>query len=134
MRRTASIFPRTPSVVTPAAFHPARRSRTRSRGPQTVTSSTRASGPAAPAPALAQARRCEACGGGGPAVQDGTQWLAQSGGVATGVRELVMLAAALARLLASEDRAHDRHVFARLPERLSEGLAVPAFDHLRSGH
>jgi len=70
----------------------------------------------------------------GAAVQDGAQRLAQPRRVAAAVRDLVILAAELERLLAPENRAHDRDVLARLAERLAKGLTVPALDYLRAGH
>src|SRR5438034_236100 len=67
----------------------------------------------------------------GAAVQDGLQRLAEAGGVRSRVRDLVVLAAELERLLPPEDRAHDLDVLARLDEWLAERLAMPALDHLR---
>ena len=52
VRSVSRSFVPTISVVTPAAFHSTRRSRIRSRGPQSAISSTRASGTAASASAL----------------------------------------------------------------------------------
>src|SRR5216117_2127387 len=67
----------------------------------------------------------------GAAVQDGLQRLAEAGGVRSRVRDLVVLAAELERLLPPEDRAHDLDVLARLDEWLAERLAMPGLDHLR---
>src|SRR5438046_3089382 len=67
----------------------------------------------------------------GAAVQDGLQRLAEAGGVRSRVRDLVVLAAELERLLPPEDRAHDLDVLARLDEWLAERLDMPALDHLR---
>ena len=68
-----------------------------------------------------------------PAVEDRAKRLSEPGRVRAGVRDLVVLAAVHDRLLARPDLPDDRHVFARLDERLSEALAVPALDHLRAG-
>src|SRR5881296_2880197 len=64
-------------------------------------------------------------------VQDGLERLAEARRVRARVRDLVVLAAELQRLLTSEDTAQDLDILARSPERLAEGLAVPALDHLR---
>ena len=49
-------------------------------------------------------------------------------------RQLVVLAVVAQRLLAAVDRAQDLDELARARERLREGLAVPALDHLRARH
>src|SRR5207249_281118 len=57
--------------------------------------------------------------------------LAEARRVRARVRDLVVLAAELQRLLTAEDTTQDVDILARSPERLAEGLAVPALDHLR---
>src|SRR5438876_3122295 len=56
----------------------------------------------------------------GAAVQDRLERLAEAGGARPDVRDLVVLAAELERLLALEDRAHDLDVLACLRQRLAE--------------
>src|SRR3989442_917234 len=63
-------------------------------------------------------------------VQDRLERLTEARRVRARVRDLVVLAAELQRLLTAEDPVHDLDVLARSPERLAEGLAVPALDHL----
>jgi len=58
----------------------------------------------------------------GSPVEDGLERLAETGRVRARVRNLVVLAAVLERLLASEDRPDDLDVLARAPERFAEGL------------
>ena len=66
----------------------------------------------------------------GPAVEDRLERLAEPRRVRPRVRDLVVLAAVLERLLTPEDRADDLDVLPGALERLAEGLAVPALDDL----
>src|SRR5439155_11513855 len=66
-----------------------------------------------------------------PAVEDALERLAESRRPRAAVRDLVVRARVLERLLARPDGAHDLDVLARPPERVPVGNAVPALDHLR---
>src|SRR5207245_10646801 len=68
------------------------------------------------------------------AVEDRFERLAEARRVRARVRDLIVLAPELERLLPTEDAAHDRDILARPREGLAEGLAVPALDDLRSRH
>ena len=70
----------------------------------------------------------------GARVENRLQRLAEPRGVRPGVRDLVVLAVILHRLLPLENRPHDVDVLAGLLERLAERLTVPAFDDLWSRH
>src|SRR3989442_792536 len=67
-------------------------------------------------------------------VENRAEGLAEAGGPGARIRDLVVLAPELDGLLAAKDRTDDLHVFARLHQRLAEGLPVPALDDLRPRH
>src|SRR5690606_12009258 len=66
------------------------------------------------------------------AVQDALERLAEPRGARAAVRDVVVLAVELERLLAREDLADDLDVLAGAGERLAVRHAVPALDHLWS--
>ena len=80
-----------------------------------------------------QGGRAKAGGAGRGGVRDRRPRLAEAPRARTVVGKAVVLALELDGLLAAQDPAHDLDVLPRACERLAEGLAVPAFDHLRTG-